>query len=42
MSRNLLDQGGKFLTQPDNLVERVSLLAINRYQNLGLLVNLIA
>ncbi|MCH7866402.1 MAG: flagellar filament capping protein FliD [Myxococcales bacterium] len=42
VSRNLLDQGGKFLTQPDNLVERVSLLAINRYQNLGLLVNLIA
>lgn len=42
VSRNLLDAGGEFLTNPRSRVEGAALLAINRYQNIGLLVNLIA
>jgi flagellar hook-associated protein 2 len=42
VSRNLLDAGGKFLTEPANDVRGAALLAVNRYQNLGLIINLIA
>ena len=38
----LLDAGGKFLTEPANDVRGAALLAVNRYQNLGLIINLIA
>lgn len=41
-SRNLLDAGGAFLTNPSSRVEGAALLAINRYQNIGLIINLIA
>lgn len=41
-SRNLLDAGSEFLTQPKNPVEHSGLLAVNRYQSLGMLVDLIA
>ncbi|MFT5442485.1 MAG: flagellar hook-associated protein 2 [Myxococcota bacterium] len=41
-SRNLLDGGGEFLTHPANPVDSSGLLAVNRYQNLGMLVDLIA
>ena len=42
VSRNLLDAGGEFLTNPRSRVEGAALLAINRYQNIGLIINLIA
>lgn len=41
-SRNLLDAGGAFLTQPTNPVESSALLAVNRYQNLGMIVDLLS
>lgn len=41
-SRDLLDAGSEFLTHPNNPVERIALLAVSRYQNLGMIIDLIA
>ncbi|MCP4039385.1 MAG: flagellar filament capping protein FliD [bacterium] len=41
-SRNLLDAGNAFLTHPTNRVETDALLTVNRYQNLGMIIDLIA
>lgn len=41
-SRNLLNSGSEFLTNPNNPVERSALLSINRLQSVGMIVDLIA
>ena len=42
VSRDLLDDDRSFLSHPTNQVERASLLAVNRFQSIGMIVDLIA
>ncbi|MDP6977180.1 MAG: flagellar filament capping protein FliD [Myxococcota bacterium] len=41
-SRNLLDSGSRFLTNPISQVDGQALLSVNEYRNLGMIIDLIA